>query len=91
MHEQEPRRPCGRHRDMNANAAGGRLALKLVHNDARRAEKPLEAAHVDGDEIVAVALVARRELLGNLDKRMGAISAVRRSRVKEARVSGRGR
>ena len=49
--------------DVQPDAARGGLAPQFLADDPRRPEQPLEAADVDRHQIVAVPLVARRELL----------------------------
>ena len=80
-------------RDVRAHAARGRLAAQLVADRARRPEQPLQPADVDRHEIVAMPLVARRELLG--DARRACVAATiarwRRSRHAYERQSDHGR
>ena len=71
------------------DAARRRLAPQLLADGARRTEQPLEAADVDRHQIVAVPLVARRELLRERDERACAASeddAAGSRAVVEARV-----
>ena len=64
-------------RDVRADPARGRLAAQLLADGARRAEQPLQPADVDRHEIVAMPLVAGRELLGDGDERGAGLSGPR--------------
>src|SRR5919204_1542225 len=93
-HERPDRRCRDRH--MNARAARRRFTPKLLGNRPWTAEETLEAADVDDDGIVAVALVTRRELLRDRNEphifvsRMGPHPHALPCRGLERRVSASG-
>jgi hypothetical protein len=51
------------------DAARGGLAPQFLADDSPRPQQALEAADIDGHQIVAVPLVAWRKLLGNVEER----------------------